>query len=269
MSFYGLGTKPLLDKLSEQVPKVKQIWIADDASGTGRLNELKDWWDIMISEGQKIGYYVNESKSWLILKDSSQLETAKQVFQNSNIKFTCEGKRHFGAALGTEVFKITYVSKKVEEWCKEMKNLSKLAKTQPHAAFSAYIHGEQHRFTYFLRTMEGMNDLVKPLDDIIMNTFLPTIFGETLSPQEKGLFALPIREGGLGIEEPSVKEPREYQISKKVTRPLVTAMIAQSNSFPDKGEQQTLINEAKLEKAQELQERSKQIEEALPISTSK
>ena len=67
MSFYGLGTKPLLDKLSEQVPQVKQVWLADDASGEGRLNELKEWRDIIISEGQKIAYYANESKSWLIL----------------------------------------------------------------------------------------------------------------------------------------------------------------------------------------------------------
>ena len=122
-----------------------------------------------------------------------------------------------------------------------MKNLSNLS----HSAFLAYIHGEQHKFTYLLRTIEGMNELIKPLDDIIMNTFLPTIFGETLSPQETGLFALPIREGGLGIEELSVKAPREYEISKKVTRPLVTAMIAQSNAVSDKGEQQTLMNEAK------------------------
>ena len=46
---------------------------------------------------------------------------------------------HLGAALGTDEFKITYVNEKVEEWCKEMKNLSKLAKTQPHEACSAYI----------------------------------------------------------------------------------------------------------------------------------
>ena len=54
---------------------------------------------------------------------------------------------------------------------------------------------------------------------------------------------------------------------RKFTRPLVTVMIAQGNTFSDKGQQQTLICEEKLEKVQELQERSKQIEEALPIST--
>lgn len=96
---------------------------------------------------------------------------------------------------------------------------------------------------------------------------VPAIFGETLSPQEKGLFALPIREGGLGIEELSIKAPREYEISKKVTQPLVTAMVIQSNTLPDKEEQQSLINEAKLEKQQELQERSKRIEDALPVAT--
>ena len=53
---------------------------------------------------------------------------------------------------------------------------------------------------------------------------------------------------------------------KKVTRPLVKVMIAQINTIPDKDEQQTLINEAKLKKAQGLQERSKQIDKALPIS---
>ena len=112
MSFYSSGTKPLPDKLSEQVPKVKQVWLADEGFGAGRVNELKDWWNIIISEGQKIGYYVNESNSWLILKDSSELETVKRIFQNRNIKFTFEGKRHLGAALGTDEFKITYVKKK-------------------------------------------------------------------------------------------------------------------------------------------------------------
>ena len=35
-----------------------------------------------------------------------------------------------------------------------------------------------------------MNELIKPIDDIIMNTSLPSIFGETLSLQEDRLFVL-------------------------------------------------------------------------------
>ena len=48
MSFYGLGTKPLLDKLSQEVSQVKQVWLADDASGAGTLLSLKKWWDYNI-----------------------------------------------------------------------------------------------------------------------------------------------------------------------------------------------------------------------------
>ena len=44
-------------------------------------------------------------------------------------------------------------------------------------------------------------------------------------------------------------------------------MVIQSNTLPDKKEQQSLINEAKLEKQQGLQERSKRIEDALPVAT--
>ena len=52
----------------------------------------------MIAEGKKYGYFVNESKSWLIIKDNSQLENAKMIFHDTAIKFTTEGKRHLGAA---------------------------------------------------------------------------------------------------------------------------------------------------------------------------
>ena len=92
-----------------------------------------------------------------------------------------------------------------------------------------------------------------------MNTFLPAIFGETLLLQDKGLFALPIREDGFSIEELSVKRPKEYEISKKSPDFSNNHKVTLS---------QTLIIYAKLEKAWELQERSKQAEEALPIPTS-
>lgn len=45
--------------------------------GTGTLDKLMKWRDITTSEGHKIGYYVNESISYLILKENRHLETAK------------------------------------------------------------------------------------------------------------------------------------------------------------------------------------------------
>ena len=104
MQFYALGTV-LIQLRLRTVKVVKEVWLADDATSGGKLGPLKQWWDIVIEEGAKFGYHVNESKSWIILKDESKLEQAQRLFSNSAIKFTTEGKRHLGAALGTSSFR--------------------------------------------------------------------------------------------------------------------------------------------------------------------
>ena len=75
MQFYALGTNPLLENLRSRMPEISQVWLADDATGAGKLSHLKDWWDLLILEGRKLGYHVNESKSWLILKKPSEMRS--------------------------------------------------------------------------------------------------------------------------------------------------------------------------------------------------
>ena len=65
-----------------------------------------------------------------------------RLFASSNINITTEGKRHLGAALGNSSFCDEYIKLKVNDWCSEMEKLCEFAKSQPHAAFSAYIHGQ-------------------------------------------------------------------------------------------------------------------------------
>ena len=100
MSFYALGTIPLLNMLQISSPNVCNVCLADDITGAGSLVNLKNWWDTIISKGSNIGYYVNESKSWLIVKDELKLDEAKRLFNMTGIKFTTEGKRHLGASIG-------------------------------------------------------------------------------------------------------------------------------------------------------------------------
>ena len=63
MPFYALGTSILLYQLRQTTPNVKQIWLADDATGAGTIQQLKGWWDAVIDLGNKFGYYVNQLKS--------------------------------------------------------------------------------------------------------------------------------------------------------------------------------------------------------------
>ena len=91
----------------------------------------------IIHEVEKLGYFVNETKSWLILKKPEDDDVARSLFANSSIKITTCGKRHLGAALGSEEFKKEYITEKVEQWCSEIDQLATIAESQPHAAYSA------------------------------------------------------------------------------------------------------------------------------------
>ena len=54
------------------------------------------------------------------------------MFRDSPINITTAGKRHLGAALGSNDYKMSYIDEKVSEWCKRLTKLSDIAKSQPH-----------------------------------------------------------------------------------------------------------------------------------------
>ena len=133
-------------------------------TGAGTIQQLKEWWDAVIDLGNKFGYYINQLKSWIIVKNDEDLEKAKATFENDGIIFIKDGKRHLGAAIGSDQFKAYYASKKVDEWCDEIEVLSNFAKSQPQAAYPAFCHGQQHKFSYFMRTIPGMEKILLPLE---------------------------------------------------------------------------------------------------------
>ena len=188
----------------------------------------------MTEEGEKFGYVVKPSKSWLILRNQHDLNKAMELFEDMPIKITTEGKRHLGAALGSTDFKIFYIEEKVAEWCNRLKKLSTIAKSQPQAAYTGYTQGEQHKYTYFLRTVPNIADLMKPLDEVIENQFLPSLFGTTISPNERDILSLPISEGGLGIRSLSETSNTTYDSSRKITAPLRKKIVEQSQELPDR-----------------------------------
>ena len=54
---------------------------------------------------------------------------------------TYHGQCHLGAAIGTQVFTVELVCKKVKMWLDEILNLSSIAEIQPHSAYCAFVHG--------------------------------------------------------------------------------------------------------------------------------
>ena len=210
MPLYAISAVQIQHILWFLVSDVKQVWLADDAPGAGSSKSLKNWWT-NINEGDRFGYYVDEKRSWLIWKNEALLETANYLFTNTKINITSEGKRHLGATISSNEFRVKYVTKKVNEYqIDELRTLSTCAKSQRQAAYASF--GKQNKYSYFLWKIPGMKELMKPVDKIIKNKLLPLIIGDCITDKKKKLYSLPIRLGGLGIPSFTEKPENDFKI---------------------------------------------------------
>ena len=82
MPIYAIGVVPLIRELS--LLHATQVWFADDATGTGKLTRLKDWWDLLNEKGPDYGYFPKAVKTCLLVK-ASLLEEATKVFGDSGM----------------------------------------------------------------------------------------------------------------------------------------------------------------------------------------
>ena len=143
MAMYGLATIPLIRRLDGLCT---QVWYADDSAAAGRLAQLREWWDKLASEGPTFGYFANRSKTWLVAKDG-YLEEASALFADSGVNITPNGRPYLGAAISSQEFTVEYTRSKVSEWSSKVTLLGEIAKSQPHAAFSALTHGLLSKWT--------------------------------------------------------------------------------------------------------------------------
>jgi len=80
--------------------------------------------------------------------------------------------------------------------------LSNFASSQPHAAYSAMIHGLSSHWTFLTRTVRDLSSFLAPLEDAIRLFLLPKFCLYPPNDSEHAMLALPIRLGGLGIFDP-------------------------------------------------------------------
>ena len=168
MPMHAIATVPLIRNLPDSV---QQVWYADDASASGKLANLREWWNERCCLGPSFGYYPNPSKTWLVTK-SDCVSTAAKAFDGTNVNVTSEGRPYLGSPLGSDDYTSRFVSEKVLKWATELKLLSTIASTQPHAAYSALTHGLSSKWTYLSRTTPDIGHHLQRLEDIIRSDLI-------------------------------------------------------------------------------------------------
>ena len=84
-------------------------------SASGTLEELKIWWDKLVTDAPQLGYLPNAKKCWLITKPEKE-EHAITVFDGTAVNISTEGHQHLGAVLGSRKLHLEeYVEGKVED----------------------------------------------------------------------------------------------------------------------------------------------------------
>ena len=172
MAMYTLAVTPLIHSLRGFQPSVSQVWYADDATAAGQLAPLLDWWNHLLAQGPLYGYFPNPAKTHLFVKPHL-FDSATAFFHRTNIQVTCYSQRHLGAVVSTQSFTEEYVSQKVKLWSEEIIALSNVARTHPHSAYSAFVHGIIHKL--HLHTIKSVGPLFQPLEDAIHQYFIAAL----------------------------------------------------------------------------------------------
>ena len=183
--------------------------------------------------------------SFLIVKEYSE-----RIFAGSNIKITTKEARHFAAVLDDSSFKENYLRNEVQSWKNQLETLSKIAEIQLQAAYSAYIFGFKHKFTFFLRTVSDIADYLHPIKETIRSRFIPAIKGGHIcSDMERVFLALPVKFGSLGLQNLCEVANIELLNSKEIARELYESIITQNEDFQiDSEKTKTIKNELKTRK---------------------
>ena len=266
MAMYAIGTQPLIRKLDGTI---KQVWYADDSAAGSTLQQLRRWWDLLNEIGPRYGYFPNGAKTHVLVK-KEYVDAAKEIFQDTAMTISADGERYLGGAVGTVPFIQKYVHRKVEAWVKEVEQLSKIAETQPHTAYTAFTHGLASKWNYLLRVTDwellSLPEILKPLESAIQSQFIPAITGQ---PAPGGLvremLALPVRHGGLGLMNPIASAKEQRSSSQLICAPLVDQIRQQNHNLSQCQEAQRTIK-AQLHSSKRIRqkEEAKRVQDQLP-----
>ena len=216
MPMYAIGVVPLLQSIATE--GAVQAWFADDSGAGGKVLKLRQWWDSLTEKGPSFGYFLNAAKSVLLVKPQ-HYRKAVEVFAGTGVDIRMDGCRHLGAALGSPEFITRYLQQKAEAWVQEVSRLTEIAATQPQAAYSVFVHGLKHKWTFLSRVMSDVDAAMAPVEAAVVDDLIPALSGRPVSLVERELLALPCRHGGMGLTKPT-SLGSQYLSSRRVSAPI-------------------------------------------------
>ena len=106
-----------------------------------------------------------------------------------------------------------------------IKKLVEVGKSHPHSLYAAYARSLQHKLTYLQRTTPGEAEWYQPIEEAVKTHLLPALtLWDEVSEDERAIFELPVKKGGLGILNPVKTAKGNFQVAKEATKHLAGAI---------------------------------------------
>jgi hypothetical protein len=246
---FGVGSMPLIEDVDQE--DCHQSWYADDSSAAGTVSSTHRWFSELQAKGPQYGYFLKTEKCVAIVKAGHQAEFERTFAAEieAGLRYVCSdddwilnaedgriaeelaGERHLGAGVGSLEFRDAWTRRKVQRWVKDIEKLAALGQSHPQAAYALLTHNLVPSWRYTMRCTRSSAELYQPLEDALVTTFFPSVFGWPPDPVLRARCALPTRHGGLGIPNPVLLADQEWEASHALTGSLQKAMLERAEHF--------------------------------------
>eukprot|EP00957_Ditylum_brightwellii_P011961 902319-Ditylum_brightwellii.AAC.1 len=174
-------------------------WYADDSAKAAFFEAIQEWFKELCQIGPPLGYFPEPDKSILVTA-LQNLELAKNYFK-------------------VETFKIK--TEKVLEWVESVQKFLPMVQQNPQAVHTDICWSLQHGWAYLQRVIEVDPEKHTVLDSIIQSELIPALFDADDVPAEfDQIFALPVKEAGIGILSPLAESGMNWATSVASTKHL-------------------------------------------------
>ena len=164
---------------------------------------------------------------------------AEKIFEGSGVNVVCS-HRMLGGVIGSMSGKRLFVENQIKKWVSQLECLTKIALSQPQAAFAAFTKSLQFRWSYVQRVTSNCQLWFADLEEVIGTKFIPNLMMSDVSEHERMLLSLPARWGGLGVCNPTNTGDMSYLLSRRATG-LIVESIKSGCDFEPRSHHQNLV----------------------------
>ena len=203
-----------------------QIWYADDANNCGKLPLLREWFltcslpraqiSVTSRSHQRVSLWWHSAISRR-QNDCSVTLASKSARQAGFLEGMWD-RQQAGRS------KLTF-SRKFSPGCTTL--IAEAAGSQPQDAYAAHTKSLSFEWTFVQRVVQEGGDLFEPVEEMICNKFLPQLLGSEFTPEDRAVFALPVKFAGLGIPNPTATAKNAFRTSKRPASHLTDAISGQ------------------------------------------